>query len=902
MKRSVFYDGVEIYAEHLNYEVGVVDETIKNIVLTFGVCGPVQGLIVAPDLNDVYKVSITAGKGYTYGGEYYELTQNVEQISVANTLGAENYICIKVTEVDEYPLPNVISGEVKYTRKNHRYDVLVLGKDEWVNLADKSMYSLLAIVYGSGGMVRGSDIRRAVVQPASLLFVEKQPIVLRGIKVLTVSNNTALGTGTLDYRYYYGGKASLAWKAPGNMRFGIDINIGGGGVYKLWDEFGVCYIQVQVSSNDLLTESVKEELMIINMFEQRELNTGTMVDLVHRSMMGSGMPSIRNPHGQTLDDLDPGEVQDMRLHQVRFHTAGIIGQSGNGTLKPSISSSGTKISLQDIVPGDYIVSDGKVFESVKPLEVNFSGKTVVGNYLVYVDGNGEVGATIEGLDISRYCTICTVNWSGSKLLNLKDIRRWNTIAPHKITADIYANGIREYDKNNTVFPEGLTLSDNLAVLRWMFKQVVGIRNWYEIPEYNVPFTTNKISLNLNAMWDLYDHKYSRYIDNIEIHGVVMGHQGKFDADTVDGQHADELTGIKSINNKTGPNLLIDAGPGVQIDNSGENRITIAASYPSNTSQGITSINSQTGPAVNIAGSGGINILAENNTITIDGSGIGGGTGGGGGGIAKIVTGINMTSYGSTSWTVPAGVRAIVIDAVGGGGGGGISAKYTSTMGDIVEGGGGGGAGAGIIGFAWWVNPGDIINVTVGAGGSGGSIVPGSSGNGGNGGDTIITINGNELLRLKGGGGGWGVRSVMINESGSFDLLPGPGGGYGGVSKSVYESILLSGNLFRAVYGNSGYGEGGMGSKNGGVAVFAGGIGERSTNVRGVCGGGGGGSVFSKGGDGGYINSQWVNIEAQPGYLGSGGGGGGNKSRYQDGALAPGAKGGDGAVRIYYWQV
>jgi hypothetical protein len=525
MKRSVFYDGVEIYSEHLNYIEESKAEAIKNIVLTFGICGPVRGLVVAPDPDDAYKVMITAGVGYTYGGEYYELTSNVTGVAVSNAIGVKNYICVKVTEVDEYPLPNVVTGEVKYTRKNQRYDVLVLGETDWQNLADKSMYSLLAIVYGSGGFVRGSDIRRAVVIPASLLFVEQQPVVIRGVKVVTVSNNTSLGKGTLGYRYdNIEQKSYLKWKAPNGVGFGAEVAIGGDGVYKLWDQLGVSYLQVEVSVADLLAESVNEELQIIDMLEQRELNTGTMIDVLHRSMMGGGMPSIRNPHGQTLDDLEPGEVQDVVKHQRRFHTAGIIGEPGSNTLRPSIASS-AEIQLQSVVVGEYVVSGGKLYSNIQPLMVNFSGK-VGGTYYVYINDEGVIEAKTGIVDDKQYFVICSVRWDGFLLdsNSLVDLRRWGAVAPERVSAD--RSGDRMLDPHLNV---AYDLSDNLAMLRWVLKAILGGTSWYDIPAYT-----------LKDLQDAYTHIGLSYLSGIVIHGVKLGHTGGLNADMLDGKHLSEI--------------------------------------------------------------------------------------------------------------------------------------------------------------------------------------------------------------------------------------------------------------------------------------------------------------------------------------------------------------------------
>ena len=89
---------------------------------------------------------------------------------------------------------------------------------------------------------------------------------------------------------------------------------------------------------------------------------------------------------------------------------------------------------------------------------------------------------------------------------------------------------------------------------------------------------------------------------------------------------------------------------------------------------------------------------------------------------------------STTWTVPDGVTAVEVVAVGGGGGGGggaggagnplaTSSPNNWTFSEFGAGGGGGGGGGGhIVRSLVSVTPGDTIPITIGAGGTGGKKV------------------------------------------------------------------------------------------------------------------------------------------------------------------------------------
>lgn len=219
-------------------------------------------------------------------------------------------------------------------------------------------------------------------------------------------------------------------------------------------------------------------------------------------------------------------------------------------------------------------------------------------------------------------------------------------------------------------------------------------------------------------------------------------------------------------------------------------------------------------------------------------------------ISDAITSRIIKFAGSGSFTVPAGVNTIFVSGCAGGGGGGAGATNSGGQSSLVGGGGGGGGGAGqsVIKQAYSVNPGDVIPITIGAGGIGGPGASAGSGNNGNpGGNTQI----GSLITLTGGGAGGAGLSVNANSPG--------GGGAGGSA-------------------GTGYPRGGDGTD--GNYAGTGGSGASSP-----FGGGGGGSRASQStGFGGY---------AAGGYGSGGGGSGGGYG--QASTNVPTAKGGDGSA-------
>ncbi|MEO8150904.1 MAG: hypothetical protein ABI723_24940 [Bacteroidia bacterium] len=151
--------------------------------------------------------------------------------------------------------------------------------------------------------------------------------------------------------------------------------------------------------------------------------------------------------------------------------------------------------------------------------------------------------------------------------------------------------------------------------------------------------------------------------------------------------------------------------------------------------------------------------------------------------------INTTN--ASAFTVPAGVYSLTIEAVAGsGGGGGSGSAYKplfSGSGTSLSGFGGGGGGGEYGSAIVAVKPGDVIGITIGSagvGGSGGAAINQNGTVGGIGGATIVSLNGVTVFTVNGGGGGQGSPFVNCSNCGGN----GGSGGSGGSGSSVALAI------------------------------------------------------------------------------------------------------------------
>lgn len=211
---------------------------------------------------------------------------------------------------------------------------------------------------------------------------------------------------------------------------------------------------------------------------------------------------------------------------------------------------------------------------------------------------------------------------------------------------------------------------------------------------------------------------------------------------------------------------------------------------------------------------------------------------------------SQTFNASGSFTVPAGVTTVNVDAWGAGGAGGGTAS--TVIGAYVGGGGGGG------GFTRGLNvsviPGQTIPVTVGIGGT---PVSGQNGNAGSaslfGSASPVTANGGQggqvgngtNNRGNGGAGGAGAtfvggnggRSANTNNSGGG----GGGAGNGGAGGNSSGSSAGAGGVGSVSGGAGAAGVGGTNNGGNGSVIGGGGSGSRSGSFSGARSGGTGGA-------------------------------------------------------------
>jgi hypothetical protein len=241
-----------------------------------------------------------------------------------------------------------------------------------------------------------------------------------------------------------------------------------------------------------------------------------------------------------------------------------------------------------------------------------------------------------------------------------------------------------------------------------------------------------------------------------------------------------------------------------------------------------------------------------------------------------------------TYTVPAGVTSLTIEARGAEGGNDSNSQNQPGKGAIITGSVG-------------VSPGEQLKVLVG------QQFSSTNGNGGGGGSFITRLDNTPLVIAGGGGGSGKGADDNIQKQGQAGNSGGSGSNGGGTGGAAGNggAVGPSHNLFVAAGGGLStngayYGNGGEASNQGGRAFINGGAGgsypEYPRLNGGFGGGGGGGGATSGGGGGGYSGGGAGSSSLS---IGGVGGGGGSYNADPNGTNTAGANSGNGVVIISY---
>ncbi|MFA5132686.1 MAG: hypothetical protein WC444_05190 [Candidatus Paceibacterota bacterium] len=418
MKRAEYFNKTIPTEDQLNYTEDSKVSALLERLRSDSQLGVVNGFIVTVNPVDSTLIDVGPGEGYT-GGKYRQLDikgeYSGERISTINdstsgstnfytvqgqalasyVAGIKNYVSLVYAEVEDTAL-----AEIDYPFTPHNtivrdsFSVSVLAETDWnlLSLNEKRRRFLVAIITanGAGVPLTASSIQQ-VVQPKSHP-TPTQPSNVSGAIITSLSQETLIGAGTLRYE---SSTKKLYWTAPGSTE-GAGVTVTSSGSFTLYSFDVIYWITVEVTYASLPAGDETDSIDIISLYGSI-IPRFSAVDSVHRDMVGSGVPTLSNPHGMTIDDL-PGGGFD---HADLFHRNGISYDSDPAQLECIINPDpGVDEILINNLGGfdNSFLVDGRVYEVVEGVPAGtdavLSFDTVPspdsGEYLIYLDSAGSL--------------------------------------------------------------------------------------------------------------------------------------------------------------------------------------------------------------------------------------------------------------------------------------------------------------------------------------------------------------------------------------------------------------------------------------------------------------------------------------------------------------------------------
>jgi len=415
MDRSLYPDGVEVSQENLTRTENTREYHILKRHVDNTLPGIVSGLQVTPNIGNGTLIDVSAGYGYAPNGELVELPSSINGISLASYIdGSLNIIALVYTETNENLKPHETSGDTIPTSaiRSYRlriftqsqYDALPTTDDNLENDSiDRAMIVAVIEAQGSGIVIPISAISSPSIYN-SAITIENTTNNITGVSIVAAESGTPSGTASLSWSYNNG---TLTWVAPEDIS-GNPVNILDGGLFELISAPSGRFLTVYVSSSLLPLSNQVDVIELSNLYyEQAPRHTSE--DIQHRSLVGSGVPTINNPHGLTLADLGISGTP-IEEHQVTFHSNGIRRDSNTNTLAITVNTATSPDELTVSVPSPfYVYLRGTLHNSSNDSFVAFDD--ILDNTYILYDIYATVGANnrtdIEKLERVRIDALST---------------------------------------------------------------------------------------------------------------------------------------------------------------------------------------------------------------------------------------------------------------------------------------------------------------------------------------------------------------------------------------------------------------------------------------------------------------------------------------------------------------
>ena len=405
MKRSLYPNSVEVDQTHLAYTESTKSEQLLDRTLAIAQVGIISGLAVTINGLNNQQIDVTPGQVVVPNGELAVVTAPVVGLALAdNTLNVVNLVLVLYSETPYQPEPSENGVTIENTLVSAAGSVVVLTQAQYTALstAQKAVHELIASITATGVAIGAIDQSTPYIN----VIAPSQPVSIIGVEITGIDYTTSAGTGLLEFDAAPATGVDvlvptprIRWTAPGEGSAGTFVNIPINGTYTLLSNAGRS-LTIRVISVILPLVDVSDFITVTALYN-RPIPRFTAADALHRTYVGSGVPSPTNPHGMTFADFGGSASAQVDAHQLLAHSNGIRRGSATSFLStavvPVAGFPPDYISIVGPVPPDTYFVNGKTLLTLGAATVTFTAgvSSNVSLYDVYLDEAGNPARSLR---------------------------------------------------------------------------------------------------------------------------------------------------------------------------------------------------------------------------------------------------------------------------------------------------------------------------------------------------------------------------------------------------------------------------------------------------------------------------------------------------------------------------
>ena len=313
--RSLYADGVETTARQLTFTETSKSGAVTDQFEAIGQGGVVSGMAVTVSGITLNRIDIAAGVMYTPNGERMVLSAPATSLAIASTtVGVVNYIGYMYAEAitaragKETGTATAgikVEGTANYRAyTDTEFNALVASDDDFSQDVQDRFAIIAVITPTLEGRILASDITIPDLS-STLVTIEQPSAPVTGITITAISDATPAGSAQLELDAS-GATRIASYQSPQDTALGatVDLDVSSSPVTLTSAATAdTVTIEWDIGLLPAASSGLHSVTLAVTKLYENVPQTASAKDQAHRRLLGTGLPTATNPHGQRISDL-----------------------------------------------------------------------------------------------------------------------------------------------------------------------------------------------------------------------------------------------------------------------------------------------------------------------------------------------------------------------------------------------------------------------------------------------------------------------------------------------------------------------------------------------------------------------------------------------------------------------